>query len=201
MDIFQYFRETSNVHLPSCRPSNRCYSPSNTTWFGHFWPKNGATQTLLYSGFSGKIGKMEYLGRYWSAGPRRPPTKAMLLWLGSYICLYLYFCLVVGFRPRFHSVWSRPLCNSLVKKISRAQINILNCLPPLSALCVLKHVCTRLIILTGGKNNHKIKIAESGQVAVGSRQSASTRSTANTLFIISENADRLDCLYGEGGGV
>ena len=34
-----------------------------------------------------------------------------------------------------------------------------NCLPPLLALCVLKHVCTRLIILTGSKNNHKIKIA------------------------------------------
>ena len=36
-------------------------------------------------------------------------------------------------------------------------INILNCLPPLLALCVLKHVCTRLIILTDGENNHKIK--------------------------------------------
>ena len=29
-----------------------------------------------------------------------------------------------------------------------------NCLPPLLALCALKHICTRLIILTGGKNNH-----------------------------------------------
>ena len=42
VDIFQYFRETSNLLLPSRSPSNRCYSPSNTTCFGHFWPQNGA---------------------------------------------------------------------------------------------------------------------------------------------------------------
>ena len=42
MDIFQYFRGTSNLLLSSCRPANRCYSPSNTPWFGHFWPKNDA---------------------------------------------------------------------------------------------------------------------------------------------------------------
>ena len=36
VESFQYFRETSNLLLPSCRPANRCYSPSNTTWFGHF---------------------------------------------------------------------------------------------------------------------------------------------------------------------
>ena len=69
-------------------------------------------------------------------------------------------------------------------------------LGPLLAVCVLKHVCTRLIILTS-----KIKIAESGQLAVGSRQSASTPSTANILFIISENAEHIDCLYGEEGKV
>ena len=78
-------------------------------------------------------------------------------------------------------------------------INILNFLPPLSALCVLKHVCTRLIILTGGKNNHKINIAESGQLAVGSRHP--TLLLQIYFFIISENADRIDCLYGEVGGV
>ena len=66
MDIFQYFRETSNLLLPSCRPSNRCYSPSNTTWFGHFLAKKWRHQTPLYSGFSGKIGKMEYLRRYFN---------------------------------------------------------------------------------------------------------------------------------------
>ena len=48
-------------------------------------------------------------------------------------------------------------------------VSILYCLPPLLALCVLNHACTRLIILTSGKNNHKIKIAESGQLAVGIR--------------------------------
>ena len=37
-------------------------------------------------------------------------------------------------------------------------INILNCLPPL--IFVLKHICMRLTILTGSKNNHKIKVAE-----------------------------------------
>ena len=35
------------------------------------------------------------------------------------------------------------------------------------SVCVLKHVHTRLIILTGGKNNHKIIMAETGQLAVG----------------------------------
>ena len=102
-----------------------------------------------------------------------PLIKAMLLWLGSYICFYLsiLLCLVVGFRPRFHSVWSLPLCNCLLKKINQGtDVLTHNCLPPLLALCVLKHVCMRLIILTDGKNNHKIlKIAESGQLAVGSR--------------------------------
>ena len=48
-------------------------------------------------------------------------------------------------------------------------INMLNCLPPFLALCVLKHVRTRLIILIGRKNNHKIKIAGTGQLAVGIR--------------------------------
>ena len=127
-----------------------------------------------------------------------PSTKVTLLWLGSYtsLSIYLGFCLVVGFRPRFHSVWSGPLCHCLVKKINQGtDVLTHNCLPPLLALCVLNHVCTRLIILTGCKNSHKIKIA------VASWQSASTPSTANILFIISENADRIDRLYGEGEGV
>ena len=47
MDIFQYFRETSNLLLPSCRPANRCYSPSNTTWFGYFWPKMAPSDPLV----------------------------------------------------------------------------------------------------------------------------------------------------------
>ena len=48
-------------------------------------------------------------------------------------------------------------------------INMLNCLPPLLALCVHKHVPSRLIILIGRKNNHKIKIAGTDQLAVGIR--------------------------------
>ena len=54
-------------------------------------------------------------------GLEGPPTKAMLLWLGAYICnwLAIFLCLVVGFSPRFHSVWSRLLCNCLVKKINQ----------------------------------------------------------------------------------
>ena len=44
---------------------------------------------------------------------------------------------------------------------------LLNCLPP--PVCVLKHVRTRLIILIGGEDNHKIKIAETGQLAVSIR--------------------------------
>ena len=46
-------------------------------------------------------------------------------------------------------------------------INILNCMPP--PICVLKHVRTRIIILNSGKSNQKIKIAETGQLAVGIR--------------------------------
>ena len=70
--------------------------------------------------------------------------------------LAIFLCLLEGFRPRFHSVWSRPLCNFLVKKINQGtDVLTHNCLPPLLVLCVLKHVCTRLIILT---SNHKIKI-------------------------------------------
>ena len=62
-----------------------------------------------------------------------------------------------------------PSATALSKKISQGtDVLTHNCLPPLLALCVLKHVCTRLIILTGGKNNDKIKIAvASWQSAVG----------------------------------
>ena len=45
--IFQYFRETSNLLLLSCRPSNKCYSPSSTTCLGHFWPKMAPTDSLV----------------------------------------------------------------------------------------------------------------------------------------------------------
>ena len=87
------------------------------------------------------------------------------LWLYTYLSIFI--CLVIGFRPRFHSVWSLPLCNCLVEKINQGTgVLTHNCPPPPLALCVLKQVCMRLIILTGSKNNHKIKIA------VASRHSA-----------------------------
>ena len=80
------------------------------------------------------------IGRQGLGGPL---TKAMLLWLGAYMCnwlsgwLAIFLCLVRGFRPRFHSVWSRPLCNCLVKKINQGtDVLTHNCLPPLLALCV-----------------------------------------------------------------
>ena len=117
-----------------------------------------------------------------------PPTKSMLLW-----------SIVVGFPPGFHIVWSRALCNCLVKKINQGTDVFTHKhteLPASSllALCVLKHVCKTLIILTGGKNNNRIKIAESGQSAVGIHPF-----DCKYTFIISENADRIDFLYGEGG--
>ena len=57
-----------------------------------------------------------------------------------------------------------------------------------------KHVRTRLIILIGRKNNHKIKIAGTGQLAVGIRPLG-----CKYAFIISKNADRIEDLYGAGG--
>ena len=74
-------------------------------------------------------------------------------------------------------------------------INILNCLPPL--IFVLKHICTRLTILTSSKNNHKIKVAETLQWPVGSQHTPFGLQVY--YFIISENVDRVDYLYGGGG--
>ena len=109
------------------------------------------------------------------------------MWLGAYICIWLYFCLVVTFRPRFHSDYLVPSATALSKKSSMVQmfslINILNCLPPL--ICVLKHLPTRLTILTGSKNNITRRSSLGVQIY---------------FFIISENADHIDYLYGEGGG-
>ena len=73
-------------------------------------------------------------------------------------------------------------------------INMLNCLPPLLALDVLKHVPTRLIILIGRKNNHKIKIAGTGQLAVGIGPLG-----CKYTFYHFQNADRIEDLYGAGG--
>ena len=127
----------------------------------------------------------------------------MLVWLGTYIYnwlsiwLAIFLCLVVTFRPRFHSDYLALSATALSKRSTMLQMFLLNCLPPL--ICVLKHIRTRLIILTGGKNNHKIKLAETGQLAVGSRQSAFAPWTANILFIISEILSTLTTCKGRQG--
>ena len=106
----------------------------------------------------------DWLIGYWLAGPRRPSNESdvivagcLPIYVSGSVSGYLAISMSDGrFRPRFHSVWSRPLCNCLVKKINQGtDVLTLNCLPPLLALCVLKHLCTILIILT---SNHKIKI-------------------------------------------
>ena len=73
-------------------------------------------------------------------------------------------------------------------------INILNCLLPL--IFVLKHICTRLTVLTPSENNHKLKVAETLQWPVVSWHA--TLGLQIYYFIISENAYSIDYLYGEG---
>ena len=74
-------------------------------------------------------------------------------------------------------------------------INILNCQPPV--IFVPKHICMRLIILTSSENNHKIKVAETLYWPVGSWHTP--LGLQIYYIIISENADHIDNLYGEGG--
>ena len=86
------------------------------------------------------------------------PNRRYCGWVPIYVTGYISVSSYAS--DLVFSVWSCPLCNCLVKKINQGtDVLTHNCLPPLLALCVLKHVCTRLIILTRGKNNHKIKIA------------------------------------------
>ena len=91
-------------------------------------------------------------------------------WLAGWLVIYqsMFLCLVVTFWLPFHSNYLAPSATALSKSSTIVQmfslINILNCLPPL--IFVLKRICTRLTILTGSKNNHKIKLC-SGQLAVG----------------------------------
>ena len=59
---------------------------------------------------------------------------------------------------------------------------------------------TRLTILTGSKNNHKVKIAETGQFAVGIRPLDIPLDCKYTFCIISENTDCIDYQEGGGGG-
>ena len=79
------------------------------------------------------------------------------------------------------SVITHPLCNCLVKKI---------------IICVPKHVRKRLVILTCGKNNHKMKIAGNGQLAVGLRP----LDYKYTFLFFPKMLMHFDyCLYGGGG--
>ena len=64
--ISQYFRERSNltfIFLSSCKQMLQPFK-HNVVWI--FLAKNRRHQTLLYSGFSGKIGKVEYLRRHFN---------------------------------------------------------------------------------------------------------------------------------------
>ena len=60
------------------------------------------------------------IGRHGLGGLR--PKRCYCGWVSIYagwLAGWLYFCLIIGFRPHFHSVWSHPLCNCLVKKINQ----------------------------------------------------------------------------------
>ena len=105
--------------------------------------------------------------------------------------LAIFLCLVVGFRPRFHSVWSRPLCNCLVKKINNHRTDVLthNCLPPILALCSQARMYEINYIDQQSQDKNRC-----GQLAV-----TTDPFDCKYLFIISENADRIDCLYGGEG--
>ena len=92
------------------------------------------------------------------------------MWMSAYICNWLakpamYLSIFLSHRHLLTSFpqWlSHPSATALSKRPTMVQmfslINILNCLPPL--IFVSKHICMRLTILTGSKNNHKIKVAE-----------------------------------------
>ena len=64
-------------------------------------------------------------------------------------------------------------------------------------MVVPKHICTRSTILTGSKNNHKMEVADILNWPVGSWHGP--LGLQIYYVIISENADHIDYLYGEGG--
>ena len=80
-------------------------------------------------------------------------------------------------------------------------INILNCLPHL--IFVPKHICTRLTILTGSKNNHKIKVAETLQWPVGSQHAPLALDCKYTILSFPKMLIALTTCMGreEEGGV
>ena len=92
---------------------------------------------------------------YWSAGPRRSSDESDVIVAGF---LYMFVSIYISLSCRrvptsFSQCFVLPPLQLSCQKDQPGHrcFGILNCLPPLLALCVLKHVCTRLIILTGGK--------------------------------------------------
>ena len=78
--------------------------------------------------------------------------------------MFLYFYVSSPPSDLVSTVITRPLCNCLVKKVNHGTDLFSHKHTELPAssfsiICVLKHVRTRLTILTGSKNNHKIKVA------------------------------------------
>ena len=82
----------------------------------------------------------------------------LFIYLSIYLSIYHLLCLVVGFRPRFQCLVLPPVQLPCQKINQGTDVLTRNCLPPLLALCVLIHLYTKLIILTGSKNDQKIKI-------------------------------------------
>ena len=117
-------------------------------------------------------------------------------WLANYLSIYISMSCHHLLTLPFHSDYLSPSATALWKRSTMVQmfslINILNCLPPL--IFVLKHIYTRLTILTGSKNIHNINITETLQWPVGSRHAP--LGLQIYYFINSENADHIDYLYG-----
>ena len=138
------------------------------------------------------------------------PKRCYCGWVPIYVSIYLPIVCHLYFLSRhrvatsFSQFLSRPLCNCLVKKIKQDADVFTHKHTQLPAssfsiMCSQARI-TRLIILTGS-NNNKIKIAEYGQLAVGTRHPPPTPSTANILLLLPKMLTSIDCLYGEGGGV
>ena len=51
----------------------------------------------------------------WSVWPRRPPKRCCCGWVPIYVCT-IFLCLVVEFRPRFHSAHLAPSEFSCLKR-------------------------------------------------------------------------------------
>ena len=74
---------------------------------------------------------------FWSAGPRRPSDQSDAI-VAGFLCMFLPVYISMSRRrsPTLFSVFGfAPSATALSKRSTRAQINILNCLPPLLALC------------------------------------------------------------------